>query len=458
MGAPEGDARGRRSTTDNLKLTIDIDHHTNAPSLTKVFAHWKASVRKHKVGAGSPAKMVKTEDGTSPKKRLAITLSDSEDEDDDCILLDTTPVFSKKTKKAPDSVTSTMRSIQIAAKKEEPDAVESKPKDFAVKPESATSNTLTVKDEGSKENKPKINGVAKVCTALGSFNSSIAGASYYRGRASPHQELKLVRNPSNAHDRNAIQLVDSNGEIRGHIPRETAAILAPLLDGGGLAFTAHVKPHSESITIMIFVESFCKLTKTEVTNKTKEVDTVLRRLTWKPYVSIVNPRHKPIAATSVARPEDSYEDMEVSTDDMDIATPPLAFSDFLEPAVDTSEVSNGAIDEEKLDRLFELLQQEQLQNLPDIAMPKQLEDMHLYDFQINGIKWLYRQETEGKISPFFVQKGAKWFCNISQVSMSRPPQQIRGAVLADDMGLVRLSTSLNLDQCSILTSFPLHPG
>lgn len=43
--------------------------------------------------------------------------------------------------------------------------------------------------------------------------------------------VKLVRNPENEYDTNAIQVHSSNGML-GHIPREVAARLAPLMDSG----------------------------------------------------------------------------------------------------------------------------------------------------------------------------------------------------------------------------------
>jgi hypothetical protein len=50
--------------------------------------------------------------------------------------------------------------------------------------------------------------------------------------AAPGQPLLLRRDPGNAHDPNAIQVLLATGEQAGWVPRELAAELAPRLDAG----------------------------------------------------------------------------------------------------------------------------------------------------------------------------------------------------------------------------------
>ncbi|MGG3810119.1 HIRAN domain-containing protein [Methylorubrum rhodesianum] len=44
--------------------------------------------------------------------------------------------------------------------------------------------------------------------------------------------LQLVRHPENAHDRNAIEIHWRNTRMLGHVPRDLARDVAPLLDSG----------------------------------------------------------------------------------------------------------------------------------------------------------------------------------------------------------------------------------
>jgi hypothetical protein len=76
----------------------------------------------------------------------------------------------------------------------------------------------------------------------------------------------------------------------------------------------------------------------------------------------------------------------------------------------------------------------QLENLPDMEMPKQLTQT-LFDHQIQGVKWLVQRERGQEPSPFYQKQveGSKtvWFCNITNASQDYPPKIVRGGILAD---------------------------
>ncbi|KAJ1306199.1 hypothetical protein OPQ81_010908 [Rhizoctonia solani] len=63
-----------------------------------------------------------------------------------------------------------------------------------------------------------------------SFQSSVVGIQYYDGLVAPGEQVALVREPTNKYDRNAIQVMNIGLRQVGHIPRQTAANLAPLID------------------------------------------------------------------------------------------------------------------------------------------------------------------------------------------------------------------------------------
>ncbi|KAG0704509.1 SNF2 family N-terminal domain-containing protein [Suillus ampliporus] len=64
------------------------------------------------------------------------------------------------------------------------------------------------------------------------MSSSVVGVQYYKGLVGPGEEVRLVREPHNKYDRNAIQVKNIGGTQVGHIPKQAAAKLAPLLDRG----------------------------------------------------------------------------------------------------------------------------------------------------------------------------------------------------------------------------------
>jgi len=69
------------------------------------------------------------------------------------------------------------------------------------------------------------------------FHTKIVGSTFCGGqnlipeldRGDP---LQLVRDPENEFDTNAVQVRNENGDLLGHLPKDTAAEVAPLMDGG----------------------------------------------------------------------------------------------------------------------------------------------------------------------------------------------------------------------------------
>ncbi|KAI9354870.1 SNF2 family N-terminal domain-containing protein, partial [Zopfochytrium polystomum] len=67
---------------------------------------------------------------------------------------------------------------------------------------------------------------------LGDLQGSVVGVRYYSGIVVRGEHVMLRREPTNPYDRNAIQVCNVARKQVGHIPRATAAILAPLMDRG----------------------------------------------------------------------------------------------------------------------------------------------------------------------------------------------------------------------------------
>ncbi len=67
-------------------------------------------------------------------------------------------------------------------------------------------------------------------TYAGPILTSVAGNFYYTAQCYPGEFVQLVRNPENPHDPNAIVVLNSRGSQIGHLPRDTAATVAGLMD------------------------------------------------------------------------------------------------------------------------------------------------------------------------------------------------------------------------------------
>ncbi|KAJ6587041.1 SNF2 family N-terminal domain-containing protein [Mycena vulgaris] len=64
------------------------------------------------------------------------------------------------------------------------------------------------------------------------MKASVVGVQYYRGLVGPGEEVRLIREPHNQYDRNAIQVKNIDSAQVGHLPRNIVGKLAPMLDQG----------------------------------------------------------------------------------------------------------------------------------------------------------------------------------------------------------------------------------
>lgn len=91
---------------------------------------------------------------------------------------------------------------------------------------------------------------------MNEMHTFIAGSPYHPGSKERipklllEEELKLVREKDNAHDRNAVAVHDGKGLKLGYVPRADAPTVAKVLDLGLPACVFYRgSPHSTSIMI-----------------------------------------------------------------------------------------------------------------------------------------------------------------------------------------------------------------
>lgn len=84
---------------------------------------------------------------------------------------------------------------------------------------------------------------------MGIINGKIVGVRYYNGYATVGEQVMVKREPSNEYDSNAIRINNVQGTQIGHIPRNLASKLAPLMVKparrflfSGALFTGHRMP------------------------------------------------------------------------------------------------------------------------------------------------------------------------------------------------------------------------
>ena len=89
----------------------------------------------------------------------------------------------------------------------------------------STYNTLYENDEMEEEEEDE--------TLYGFIRVPIVGIRYYRGVVHQGEWVDLVREPNNPYDRNAIRVDNQSGIQVGHIGRDFAYSLRPIMDGIG---------------------------------------------------------------------------------------------------------------------------------------------------------------------------------------------------------------------------------
>ncbi|KAI9442268.1 SNF2 family N-terminal domain-containing protein [Lactarius indigo] len=91
------------------------------------------------------------------------------------------------------------------------------------------------------------------------LSSNVVGVQYYKGFVDIGEQVRFVREPQNKYDRNAIAVQNIGRTQVGHIPRQTAAKLAPLIDSGLITVEGtmnqgnlHKFDYSLSVTLKIY--------------------------------------------------------------------------------------------------------------------------------------------------------------------------------------------------------------
>jgi hypothetical protein len=73
------------------------------------------------------------------------------------------------------------------------------------------------------------------------------------GQISLGEQVQLIREPSNAFDRNAVAVLDAGKHQLGYLKREVAAWFGPMIDRGySFRSQAYRKPSSGGLIVAVF--------------------------------------------------------------------------------------------------------------------------------------------------------------------------------------------------------------
>lgn len=242
---------------------------------------------------------------------------------------------------------------------------------------------------------------------VGFVEVNVVGLQYYHGTVNNREMVRLIREPHNAYDRNAIRVENMRGEQVGHVERYKACHLAPLIDDGSAAMEGIVPRGSKNVFRMpcqVFVFSKCTT-----------MSMVLNRLVSSGLIVITpnDPQFEELAAMQNVK--NVHEDAGKSVDEI-----------FDSLILNQSKVG-AAMD------------------------PSPLITTQLYPHQREALAWLVGRENSSELPPFWEDQTERggggrlvYVNSLTNFMTDQKPEPFRGGILADEMGLGKTLTLVSL--------------
>jgi hypothetical protein len=254
-----------------------------------------------------------------------------------------------------------------------------------------------------------------------------------------------------------------NGQKVGHIKKQEAAKLAPLLQQMkeitvSATISSSGTDRSMPVTVNLLTISARPLSNFELEPIYRTITTRLHhhfhRAKKEPALSRVTPsptemNRAPLQAltTGLANiASTNAEDQKLKAHEDTSTSSPIRAASLQELTAglnDTKadlEVEMTNVDwadaHEQLDEIFDQQSENRLEQLPNYSMPTQFQNLELFDYQKDGIRWLIHQERNQTAVPPFIKEifqggRKKWLCTITRAIFLKPPKPICGGVLAD---------------------------
>ena len=291
----------------------------------------------------------------------------------------------------------------------------------------------------------------------GMLHNKIVGVRYYNGYATVGEMVICRREPQNQYDRNAIQVLNVQGQQIGHIPKTWAAKLAKYMDNRSLLVEAHITGAKGQFDCPIEIRLYG-------TNEPVERENLLAQMREdKLPVGHAADRKRKEAAAQKERQRLAKEaakrakknggavvgvgDGQNWENGMSEYMAGSSQSDGMGPGPSLEDIIGGS--ERFNPRNFENVVEEfgvkeqDLAAMPKAAQPEALQTK-MHPFQLQGLQWMLDKE-----SPQLPAQGTKdivqlWqrhsrmpnaFTNLATNYSVTNPKLASGGILADDMGL-----------------------
>ncbi|XP_030463667.2 putative SWI/SNF-related matrix-associated actin-dependent regulator of chromatin subfamily A member 3-like 1 [Syzygium oleosum] len=241
---------------------------------------------------------------------------------------------------------------------------------------------------------------------VGFIIANIVGIRHYSGTISGREMVGLVREPLNPYDENAIKVLNTRTVQVGHVERDVAAVLAPLIDSR-LISVEGIVPNTRSggskFRIACQVHIFARV---------EAFDLVKSAISRGGLVLISD------AGASFA----------------------------LSEAVVVKEKKKGGKEARSVDEIFKLVDENVGKKAKMEAMepPREVIKSVLFEHQKEGLGWLVLRENSGELPPFWEERDGEYVNVLTNYHTDKRPEPLRGGIFADDMGLGKTLTLLSL--------------
>ncbi len=91
---------------------------------------------------------------------------------------------------------------------------------------------------------------------LGAFDAEIVGIRHYAGKIELDGTFRCRREPGNEYDKNAIKVMNEEGEQVGYLDSQMAKILAPYLDDKSIRLRCDVTGEDDGFCIPILLRIY----------------------------------------------------------------------------------------------------------------------------------------------------------------------------------------------------------
>ena len=241
---------------------------------------------------------------------------------------------------------------------------------------------------------------------VGFIIANIVGIQYYSGTISGREMVGLVREPLNTYDPNAIKVLNTRTVQVGHIERNVASVLAPLID-----------------SLAIHVEGIV------------------------PNTRVPGNRYKIPCQVHVFARADAFQTVKSA-----ISRGGLHLISDSDPSFTLSEAEvvkekkKGVEEFKSVDEIFKLVDENVSKKgrLEGLEPPQNVIKSKLFKHQKEGLGWLVNRENSNDLPPFWEEKDGSYVNILTNFSTEVRPEPLRGGIFADDMGLGKTLTLLSL--------------